>query len=157
MQTVAVILLDLTIVAALVGAVAVWNRLRFVWDRSSFRCRLAPLGARSAAECCPRWSRLKTRAKWRADILELQVGPLWAQTLTIPVRLSLLASIEDEPRWAHCRLGVHPQSLVIERDGASSLKVSVRQRDRTRLAGPFLTVALVGLPSPPRSDRRHRS
>src|SRR4051812_34874694 len=152
-----VALVDLAIAAALVGAAWVWNRLRFARDRSSFPCRLAPVGARASSRVCPHWLHLKTRAKWQGDALSIQAGLLYAQTLTIAVRLPIDARIQEEPRGSVHRLGAHPQSLVFERDDASALKIAVRQGDRTVLAGPFLAVAIAGLPAPRRPDRRGRT
>jgi hypothetical protein len=102
------------------------------------------------------WSRLKTRAKWTGDELVVQVGPLWARTLRVPVRLPLDAQIQDEEHGAIGRLGAHPQSLLIEHDRCGALVIAVRAKDRTRLVGPFLAAAVAGLPSAPSSDRRRR-
>jgi hypothetical protein len=156
MPDVAVIFVDLGIVAILVGAAVGWNRLRFVRDRSSFACRLTLLGPSWTARRYPRRSPLKTRAKWAGDVLLIQVGPLWARTLRIPVQLPLDTQIQDEARGSIHRLGAHPKSLVIRHEGSATLLIAVRSRDRTQLVGPFLAAAVAGLPQTPRSDRRHR-
>src|SRR3954468_22439101 len=80
MPLLVVALVDLAIAAALVGAAWIWNRLRFARDRSSFPCRLAPVGERAASRVCPHWLHLKTRAKWQDDVLSIQAGLLYAQT-----------------------------------------------------------------------------
>ena len=156
MPDLAVILLDLGIVGFLVGAAVAWKRLQFVCDRSSFRCRLAFLSSPVTSRHESRWTRLTTRAKWTGDVLVIQVGPLWAQTLRLPVHLPLDTQIHDQPRGVVRRLGAHPQSLVIPHEGCTALVVAVRAKDRTRLVGPFLAAAVAGLPSAPRSDRRRK-
>jgi hypothetical protein len=52
------------------------------------------------------------------------------------------------------RLGACPQSLWIERDDGTPIKVAVRERDRTKLAGPFLVAAIAGLPAARRERPR---
>jgi|tagenome__1003787_1003787.scaffolds.fasta_scaffold20626802_2 hypothetical protein len=157
MPFLAVALVDLAIVAALVGGAWIANRLRFARDRSTFPCRLAAVGAPASSRICPHWLHLKTRAKWQGDVLVVQAGLLYAQTLPLAVRLPIEARIQEEPRGSVHRLGAHPQSLVFERDDAAALKIAVRQCDRTALAGPFLAVAIAGLPAPRRPDRRRRT
>ena len=155
MPDLAVILVDLGIVALVVGAAVAWNRVRFARDRSAFRCRVALMGPTWTSRHYPHWSRLKTRAKWVDDVLVIQAGPLWSRTLRIPVHLPLDTQIHDETRGTIRRLGAHPQSLLVGQDGCAAL-VAVRATDRTCLVGPFLAAAVAGLPSAPRSGRRRK-
>ena len=157
MPDVLVILVDLAVVGFLVLIAAGWNRLRFVRGGSSFRCRLGRVTVRGKSYRAQHWARFKTRAKWADDVLVAQIGPLWALTLCVPVRLPLDARIQAEERATVRRLGAHPHSLIIERDGRPPLLVAVRAKDRTRLVGPFLAAAVAGLPSAPRSVRRRKT
>jgi hypothetical protein len=156
MPDLAVILVDLGIVALVVGVAAAWNRVWFARDGSAFGCRVALMGPTWTSRHYPRWSRLKTRAKWVDDVLIIQVGPLWTRTLHIPVHLPLDTQIHDETRGSIRRLGPHPQSLLMRPDAGAALLVAVRATDRNCLVGPFLAAAVAGLPSAPRSDRRRK-
>lgn len=156
MSDLAVTFIDLGIVGLLVGISIAWSRLRFVRDRSAFRCRLALIGPTRSSRLAPRWSKLKARAKWKGDVLVIQLGPLRTRTLQIPVHLPLCTQIQDEWRGTVRRLGAHPQSLLIHRDGCDALLLAVRAKDRTRLVGPFLAAAVPGLPSAPRPHRWRR-
>src|SRR5262245_23651904 len=113
MPDIAVIFVNLGIVGVLVGTTAGWNRVRFARDRRSFGCRLALLGPNPSTTDQPHWSWFKTRAKWTNDLLVIQVGPLWARTLTVPARIPLTSRIQESGHRAVRRLGSHPQTLVI--------------------------------------------
>lgn len=142
MSVVAIVVLSSVAALAVPVTWIAMGLLRFTFDRSAFRCRFGRRG---------RWSRCKTTARWRGDVLVVRVGPLWLRTLRVPVRLPLDARITPELSYFVRRLGDHPQSLIVRAD--DELRVAVRNEDRLRLAGPFLGLALQG-PSAPRSGWR---
>jgi hypothetical protein len=156
MPDIAVILVNLGIVALLVGVAVVWNRARFAYDRTSFRCRVALVGPGSTAVDHVRWSRLGTRAKWTGELLLIQIGPLWTGTLTVAARLPITSSIREQGPAVVGRLGAHPQTLVVRDHGDNAVVLGVRQNDRMRLVGPFLAAAVTGLPSTTRTHRKPR-
>ena len=156
MPDIAVILVNLGIVGVLVGVAASWNRVRFAHDRTSFRCRVALVRSGSTAIDHLHWSRLTTRAKWTGELLVIQNGPLWTRTLTVPARLPITSSIQEQSPAVVGRLGAHPQTLVIRDRGDNAVVLGARQSDRMRLVGPFLAAAVTGLPSTTRPHRKPR-
>lgn len=129
-------------------------RARFARDHSSFACRTARLSSRWWHRDGLHWRLLRSRAAWVDNVLVIRSGPLSLRTLTIPVFLPPKTRIEDEmPSTVHW-LGSCPQSLWIERDDGTPIKIAVRERDRTKLAGPFLVAAIAGLPAARRERPR---
>jgi hypothetical protein len=153
MPAVAVVFVVLGSVLVALVALIGGNRLRLVLDRSSFPCRLARTRHHAPCGLAKRWSRFKTRARWRDDVLLVQTGPLWLHTLRVTAHVPLDARIVDEPCWVVRGLGGRPASLAIE-SPKGDVFLAVRERDRIRLAGPFL--ALACFPAS-RSDRKKRT
>lgn len=149
---------DLTV--ALVSAcvvltvIGVWGRIRFAKDHPSFTCRTARLSSRWWHRDGMHWRVMRARAAWVDNVLVIRNGPVSLRTLTIPVSLPPKARIEDEIPSTVRRLGACPQSLWIERTDGTPIKVAVRERDRTKLAGPFLVAAIAGLPAARREHPR---
>lgn len=139
---------------SVLAVIAVWGKVRFDKDQPTFVCRTARLGTRWWHRDGMRWRWLRARAAWVDNVLVIRNGPVSLRVMTIPVSLPPKARIEDEARCTVRRLGACPQSLWIEREDGSPVKIAVRERDRTKLAGPFLVAAIPGLPAAPRERRR---
>jgi hypothetical protein len=133
---------------------SIWGRVRFAKDYSSFTCRTARLSTKWWHRDGMRWRFLRARAAWVESVLVIRNGPVSLRTVTIPVSLPPKARIEEESPSTVRLLGSCPQSLWIERDDGTPIKIAVRERDRTKLAGPFLAAAIAGLPAARREYRR---
>lgn len=148
---------DLAVTGVVVLGVAYWNRLWFSRSRSSFVCRVAWQIRTRPNEVYVPWSRHTTRAKWHGDVLMIQVGVLWSTTLCLRVDVPMTTCIKGQPSHSFRRLGRNPESLLIERGCLTPLRLVARRRDRMRLIGPFLTVALADHLPTQRPEGRFRA
>ena len=123
------------------------HRRRLRLAGATFPCRVWPLtGSRLGPD---RSSLRKARAVWVHDVLLVQHGWLFSRLLTLPVRLP-----EDSIRFAApgeaTGLGRVPLVMELRLDDGALVAVAAANRDRTLLAGPFLTAAIATLT--PRRD-----
>ena len=135
-------------------AVGLRARTRFARNHSTFTCRIARLSSRWWHRDGLHWRMLRSRAAWTGEVLVIRNGPVSLRAVRIAVFLPPKTRIEDEIPSTVRRLGACPQSLWIERTDGTPIKVAVRERDRTKLAGPFLVAAIAGLPAARRERPR---
>jgi hypothetical protein len=148
------VLVALLSICLVLTVLALWGRIRFTKDYSTFTCRTARLSTKWWHRDGMRWRLLRARAAWVDSVLVIRNGPVSLRTVTIAVSLPAKARIEEESPSTVRLLGSCPQSLWIERDDGTPIKIAARKRDRTKLAGPFLAVAIAGLPAARREHRR---
>jgi hypothetical protein len=79
-------------------------------------------------------------------MVKVQVRPLPVRTPAEPLRQLAHREVRGLGREVLC--------LVLRLDDGSLLEVAAAARDRTQLVGPFLAVAIPGLPAGPR-ERKH--
>ncbi|MGY1753494.1 hypothetical protein [Blastococcus sp. SYSU D01042] len=122
-------------------------RIRFRVRPGSFRCRLSagPSGRRRAA-----WRVRRTRAVWVHDVLLVQAGVLRTGVTVLPARVDREAAVHRLPPYAVRGLGRQAVALRLTTDEDRPLVVATASRDRTALAGPFLTACVPGAPRAPR-------
>ena len=143
-----VVLGVLMLIAA--GTVALARSYRFPDGTVSFKCRTrwAP------TECTTdiRWRAWRCRATWCHDVLIVRRGLVKVQVRSLPVRTP--AEPLRELRRREVRgLGRQVLCLVLRLDDGSLLEVAAAAHDRTQLVGPFLAVAIPGLPVGPRERK----
>jgi|1186.fasta_scaffold36966_2 hypothetical protein len=135
----------------LAALVARARSYRFPDEVVSFKCKTRWAPAEYAADI--RWPASKCRAAWCHDVLIVRRGLLTVQIKPLPVRTP--AEPLRELRRREVRgLGREVLCLVLRLDDGSLLEVAAAAHDRTRLVGPFLAVAIPGLPVGPR-ERKH--
>lgn len=147
-----VVLVSLSAVAATLALLSAAARGRTRRDPAWFRCRAAhPRAGRV------RWERATTRACWVDRVLLVRVGVLRLRTLAIAVDLPADARLEPDVAGRVHRLGALPQILHLRTADGTRLDLAAAHADRTRLVGPFLAMAIPGLPTaPPGRDPRRR-
>lgn len=129
-------------------AIAVWARLRFTRNLSSFRCRVGP-GRRYRT----RWRRRRTRAAWARDVLLVRSGPLHLGVSPIAVGVPRTATLRQLGADEVPGLGRHPVSLRFTTDEGNPVEVAVAGNRAAQLAGPFLTLLLTSPPPPASRDQ----
>ena len=145
-------LIVLTVLMLTVTAlVAMARSYRFPHGMVSFKCktRWAPVEYATGI----RWPISTSRATWCHDVLIVRRGLLKVEIKPLPVR----SPAEPLRQLAHREvrgLGRDVLCLVLRLDDGSLLEVAAAARDRTQLVGPFLAVAIPGLPDGPR-ERKH--
>jgi hypothetical protein len=124
-------------------------RRRYARCLTSFRCRLGPPTAgprRGRAQWCLR----RTQASWIDGVLLIRSGALrlWLTPLSVGVHrgVELRALRAGEVRG----LGPRPVAMRFVLADGRELDMAVANGDADRMVGPFLTVALIGLPDAPR-------
>ena len=145
-------LIVLAVLVLTVGVVVARTRsYRFPDGTPSFTCktRWAPVEYATRV----RWPASRCRAIWCHDVLIVRRGMVKVQVRPLPVR----TPAEPLRQLAHREvrgLGREVLCLVLRLDDGSLLEVAAAARDRTQLVGPFLAVAIPGLPAGPR-ERKH--
>jgi len=84
------------------------------------------------------------------DVLLVQSGALRLGVTPVSAQVAREASIEDLWPYAPRGLGVHVVGLRLTAEDGRPLVVATSIRNRTELAGPFLTACVPGLPRAPR-------
>jgi hypothetical protein len=122
---------------------------RYAACLESFRCRLGPRTAGPRRARAP-WRRRRTQAAWVDGVLLIRSGALrlWLTPLSVGVQrgVELRALRPGEVRG----LGPRPVAMRFVLADGRELEMAVAAEDADRMVGPFLTVALVGLPDAPR-------
>ena len=123
---------------------------RFPAGMVNFRCRTRWVPVGSAKHIG--WPAARCRATWCHDVLIVRRGLVKVQVTSLPVRSP--AEPLREPRRREVRgLGPDVLCLVLRLDDGRLLEVAAAARDRTQLVGPFLAVAIPGLPVGPRERK----
>jgi hypothetical protein len=137
------------LVSATVAALTVWGRVHYARRLPSFRCRVGPPTSRWRRRRA-RWRVRSTRAAWVGDVLLLRSGVLRLWLTPLPVGVAGDVTLEVlEPEQVR-GLGLRPVALRFVLPDAGELEIAVTAQCADRLIGPFLTLALPGLP-----DARH--
>jgi hypothetical protein len=137
------------LVVVLLAGLSAWSRLRFARTLPSFRCRIGPpTGHRRRRRA--RWRLRRTRAAWVNDVLLVQSGVLRLWVTPVAPVIPLDAAVRPLRPGAARGLGRRPVVLRVTAPDGGELEVAAREVDAARLAGPFLTAMLPGLPKAPR-------
>lgn len=151
------VLSTLGLVAGGVIGGAVLARRRFARYPAAFACRVRrprgrrrrwPVPRREGCRLC--WGLGRTAARWVHDVLVVQSGPLGLSVTPLAARIGAEAALRRVPSREARGLGSRPWAVVLTTEDGGSLEIAVAEWDRERLVGPYLTVALTGLPSAPR-------
>jgi hypothetical protein len=132
------------------GLVAMARSYRFPDDMVSFKCKTRWAPVEYATDI--RWPVSTCRASWCHDVLIVRRGLVKVEIKPLPVR-SPAEPLRELRRREVRRLGPEVLCLVLRLDDGSLLEVAAAARDRTQLVGPFLAVAIPGLPVGPRERR----
>lgn len=133
------------------GTLAMARSYRFPDGMLSFKCRTRWTPIESTRHI--RWPAWRCRATWCHDVLIVRRGLVKVRVTPLPVRTP--AEPLRELRRREVRgLGRDVVCLVLRLDDGRLLEVAAATRDRTQLVGPFLAVAIPGLPAGPR-ERKH--
>ncbi|MGY1592480.1 hypothetical protein ACI79D_10925 [Geodermatophilus sp. SYSU D00708] len=148
MSPLLVVLGAVVLVGTTVVVLAVWARIHYARELSSFLVKVGP--PPSSRRYDARWCRRRTRAAWVDDVLLLRSGllRLWLTPLEVGVarEVTVQALEPGEVRG----LGRRPVALRLTMHDGCEVEVAAAHEDAGRLVGPFLTAALSGLPEAPR-------
>jgi hypothetical protein len=130
---------------------AMVTQRRLTRTRGVFRCNVKVV--RGHVPCLPsRWRRwARWRGYWSHEVLVLRHGLLRPTVCVLPVRFPQ-TSITSVSSTACPGLGPTVIALTLLLDDDAVVEVATSPADRDDLAGPFLVVAVEGLP-PGLSDR----
>jgi hypothetical protein len=152
-MTVAVLALlsfSLVLTGAVLGRVVVLRR-RLNGRVDVFRCRVRVVQG-TVAGLPRRWPGRACRAEWKHDVLLLHrgFGLTWAQPLDVRFAEDKIEPLQHKDA---VRLGRGAVALQLRLDDNAVIAVAAPSCVREKLAGPFLAVAVHGLP-PGMSERR---
>lgn len=137
------------LLAAVLGHL-VATRQRLVKRAGLFRCKVR-VESGKVPHLSSRWPRRVAVAEWRHDVLVLHCGFWLISANPLAVRFAEDV-IEPVPPASKVRLGPGPVMLALRLDDDSVITVSTPAQAREKLAGPFLAIAVQGLP-PATSER----
>ncbi len=143
------VLATLVLASAALVSVSLIARRRFGRHRAAFRCRIRSSGGWRRWGRARRWRLRRTGARWVNDVLLLQSGPLGLSVSALTARIAPGSGLRRLSSTEVKGLGHRPWALALRTDDGASLEVAAADVDRERLVGPYLTVALSGLPSAP--------
>ena len=132
------------------GVVAMARSYRFPEDMVTFKCKTRWAPVENAADI--RWPASRCRATWCHDVLIVRRGLVKVQIRPLPVRTPA-EPLRKLRRHEVRGLGREVLCLVVRLDDGSLLEVAAAAHDRTKLVGPFLAVAIPGLPVGPRERK----
>jgi|SRR3954453_4276552 len=144
-------LIVLAVLMFTVAALAAMARSYRIPDELvSFKCktRWAPVEYAKGV----RWPMWACRATWCHDVLIVRRGLVKVEIKPLPVR-SPAEPLRELRRSEVRGLGRDVLCLVLRLDDGSLLEVAAPARYRTQLVGPFLAVAIPGLPLGPRERK----
>jgi hypothetical protein len=141
----------LTGAVAVLAALVVWstwhNRRDFVSAPGVFRCNLR-LRSEYLPGIAPTWAKWPCHALWVHDVLVIRRGLLRPTLWYLPVHMADGGLTELNPRCVR-GLGRRPVSVKVVLDDNHEVELASADSDRPLLVGPFVAVAVGGLPGDP--------
>jgi hypothetical protein len=153
-MTVVVLAILLTCCLLLLGAAlgrAVVLHRRLVSRLDVFRCKVR-VESGTVTRLARRWPHRACRAEWSHDVLLLHrgLGFAWTQPLDVHIAEDVIEPVRNTEKVG---LGPGAVAFRLRLDDDAVIAVAAPAQAREKLAGPFLAIAVHGLP-PGMSERR---